>query len=706
MPDRHGPLRIEDFVAQTDGVSLDDLPASARSRLNAELADLTGGTDGPGGIDRRDTDGILVSEDLGGRTGFTSVTDALAGENRRNAGGEPASPPAADATVLVEPGTYDDGPVTVTTPGLTLLAREGPAETTLGSQVIVEADDATVAGFTVSPPDPGDAEGADEAVRVDGGVAGVTVVDNVVEGFARNAGTEFTGVDGINLFGGDGEDPVANATVRNNVVRRLQNTGADGTEFPGGAAGISVQGNVRNPTVADNTVEQIGQAVTNYGFGIVVRGTGNTDQTPTGVTIRNNTVDSVLSDPDSPTVGVGIGLEAGEAADVTFTGNSISNAEFPLEDKTATVDLDAFVDDNTLDRGALLEEGDFEGVPGDAPTRNVVSGSVQSALRFAPAGSTVTVLPGTYDDESTFGGRNGLRIGSQDAGTDPASAPLRNVTVVGRERPTIDGWVQILDPGVTFEGFELTGEVFGYGLAAFEPGVTVRDVTVSGATNGLFVRSARDVLVEDCTVENYSFYGALVSGRGGSGGTTPTIRDTTVDGTSGGGAVGIGIVGTDAELRDDEITGNEFEGENGAGIGVFGGASATVRENTVANNDDGIFVADARVGPVTVTSNDVVDNRVGVANESERPVDATGNWWGDDGGPPGTNAEPNEGPVDSDPWSTAAGPDWNAAGSDTGTGTGSGAGARTFGVASTEASARGASDWSGPTPPADPDRSD
>jgi nitrous oxidase accessory protein NosD len=703
MPDRHGPLRIEDFVAQTDGVTLDDLPASARTRLNAELADLTGGTDGPGGIDRRDTDGILVSEDLGGRTGFTSVADALAGENRQNAEGESASPPAAGATVLVEPGTYDDGPVTVTTPGLTLLAREGPAETTLGSQVIVEADDTAVAGFTVSPPDPGDAQGADEAIRVDGGAAGVTVVDNVVEGFARNTGTDFTGVDGINLFGGDGEDPVENVTVRNNVVRRLQNTGADGTEFPGGAAGISVQGNVRSPTVADNTVEQIGQEVTNYGFGIVVRGTGNTDQTPTGVTIRNNTVDSVLSDPDSPTVGVGIGLEAGEAADVTFTGNSISNAEFPLEDKTATVDLDAFVDDNTLDRGALLEEGDFEGVPGDAPTRNVVSGSVQSALRFAPAGSTVTVLPGTYDDESTFGERNGLRIGSQAAGTDPASAPRRNVTVVGRGRPTIDGWVQILDPGVTFEGFEVTGEVFGYGLAAFEPGVTVRDVTVSGATNGLFVPSASDVLVEDCAIENYSFYGAIISGRGEFGGGPPTVRDTTVDGTSGGGAVGIGVVETAAALEGNEITGNEFEGENGAGIGVFGGASATIQENTVANNDDGIFVAGgALASSVTATSNDIVNNRVGVANESERSVSATGNWWGDADGPPGTNAESNEGPVESDPWSTAAGPDWNAAGS----GTGSGAGARTFGVASTEASTRGASDWSGPTPPEDPDRSD
>jgi len=102
-----GPLRIEDFVAQTDGVTLDDLPASAQSRLNAELADLTGGADGSGGLTRRDTDGILVSEDLDGREGFETIADALAGQNLQNASEQTASPPDSGAAILVEPGTYD-----------------------------------------------------------------------------------------------------------------------------------------------------------------------------------------------------------------------------------------------------------------------------------------------------------------------------------------------------------------------------------------------------------------------------------------------------------------------------------------------------------------------------------------------------------------------------------------------------------------------
>ncbi|MDB2283234.1 right-handed parallel beta-helix repeat-containing protein [Halorubrum ezzemoulense] len=699
---QNGPLRIEDFVAQTDGVNLSDLPPAAQERLNDKLADLTGGSDGSG-ISQRDTDGILVSKNLDGREGFETIADALAGQNLQNAGDQTGSPPDSDAAILVEPGTYDDGPLQIETTGLTLLSREGPGETTVESRVTVSADDVTVAGLSVSPPDPGDAQGADEAIRVDSSADDVTITDNVVEDFARNTGTEFTGVDGINIFGGDGTDAVENVTVRGNIIRQLQNTGNEETDYPGGAAGISLQGNVRNPTVENNTIEQIGEEVTNFGFGIVVRGTGNNDQTPTEVTIENNDIDSVLSDPDSATVGVGIGigLKPGGASDVTFAGNDISNTEFLFEDKTATVDLGSFVEDNTVDRGALVEDGDFEGVPGGAPERNVISDSIQFALNFATTGSTVEVVPGTYDDEKTFNGVNGLQIGSQDAGTDPESAPLADISIVGiNGRPNIPGWVQILDPGVTFEGFEVTDEVNGYGLAAFEPDVTVRDVTISDVTNGLFVPSAADVLIENCTVENYSFYGAVVSGRGSFGGATPTISNTIFNGASGGGAVGVGVVETEATLQGNEITGNEFEGEDGAGVGMFSGAAATVQENVIANNDDGIFVAGgASASDVAATSNDIVDNRVGVANETATAVNANGNWWGDQGGPSGTNEEPNQGPVTADSWSTQSGPDWNTNGGSTS------AGATGFSIASTETT-RTAESWGGPMPPAEPDRAE
>jgi len=679
-------LKLVDFVAKNDNVELGDFSEQTQERINDALANLTdtgeGPSPGPGGAGN-----VIVSKDRDtAETGiFGSIQAALTAiKNDEEISGD---------EVFVEPGTYQEN-ISINVSDLTLRAT-GPDETLIDGRVEAVADGVRFEGFTVSPPDPGDTQGADEAIRVDGGANGVTIADNVVEDFARNTGTNFTGIDGINLFGGDsdGAEPIESATVRNNVVRRLQNTGGPEAEFPGGAAGISVQGDVVNPTIEDNSVENIGQEATNFAFGIVVRGTGNNDQTPTGVTIENNDVDSVLSDPESPTVGVGIGLEASGAEAVTFTGNDISNTEFLLEDKTATIDLNGFVNDNTIDRGALLEDGDFEGVPGDAPTRNVIFDSIQSALRFANPESTIEVVAGTYDDEKTFDGANGVQIGSQDAGDDPASAPLADVSVIGIDgRPTIDGWVQILDPGITFEGFEVTGEVFGYGLAAFEPDVTVRDVTVSGVTNGLFVPSASNVIVENSTVENYSFYGAIVSGRNEFGGARPTVRDTTFDGASGDGAVGIGVLQTDAEITSNTTTGNVSD-DDGAGIAHFSGAEVTITENTIADNDDGVFLEGPDAGTVEITSNDIVNNRVGIANEDGEEVTATGNWWGDSNGPgAGTNdVAGTQGAVNAEPWSTNTGPDWNMAGSSSD-------------MSSLSVTTVGSDDnWDGPMPPSDPD---
>lgn len=139
---------------------------------------------------------------------------------------------------------------------------------------------------------------------------------------------------------------------------------------------------------------------------------------------------------------------------------------------------------------------------------------------------------------------------------------------------------------------------------------------------------------------------------------------------------------------------------DGAGIAHFSGANAAIQENTVENNDDGVFLAGPDAGTVTATRNDIVNNRVGVANEASSgsaQVDATRNWWGSADGP-GAGASTNEtgtqGPVDSDPWSTAPGPNWN--------GDGTSAGISLFSVG-----ARGGeSNWEGPKPPEGPDRAD
>ncbi|WP_054583152.1 right-handed parallel beta-helix repeat-containing protein [Halolamina pelagica] len=609
-------------------------------------------------------------------------------------------------TVFVEPGTYEEN-VEVNKSGLTLRTTE-QRQATIKGRVVASSDGTTLDGFTVSPPAAGSTSES-EAIRVSGSADDVNVRNNLVDGFERDDPEGgFYGVDGINIFGGSADDSVSNVVVTNNEVRSLRN--AD----QGGVAGVSVQGNVDGATITGNTLSGIGEGVTSYGFGVTVRGTGNHDEDPADVTVRKNGIGPIESD-DGPYLGVGLGVET-DGSNLAFEGNTITDAELGVEVKAAagattfsgnTFDgSDIHLADVTGNVGLsdVLDNNDFgEAAATDAvkpnslrpesatPYQQAILPTISSALDVSATGARIDVAPGTYGADA-YGEKPGLQIGSQDAGTDPASAPLADVSIVGRGTPTIDGWVQILDPGVTFEGFEVTGEVFGYGLAAFEPDVTIRDVTVSDVTNGVFVPSAENVVMENLAVENYSFYGAIVSGRNEFGGATPTVRGSTFDGASGSGAVGIGVVGTDAEIRGNSITGNEFEDEGGSGVAHFSGAEVEIKENTIEDNDDGVFLAGTDANTVTVTKNDIVGNVVGVANEGSGEVEATGNWWGSEAGPgEGSNTTGTEGSVDADPWSTAPGPDWNTNGTP-------GFTASSFGT--------GESDESGgeaPTPPENPD---
>jgi hypothetical protein len=376
-----------------------------------------------------------------------------------------ASPNISDAIAAAAEGdlvqatsdTYDEA-VNVNVPGLRL---EGPnagvsgdasrgSEAEVTQPVTVSADGVTVDGFSVSPPGPGDDKQNSEAILVSDNADNVTVENNIVEDFARSTGSEFFGVGGIVLFGGDSADAVENPTVQDNLVRRLKNTASGG----GGAAGISVQGNVVDATVEQNTVENIGQEETNFGFGIVVRGTGNHKVDPTGVTVRDNQVSTVQSDPKEDTVGVGIGLEAGDSSDVTFEDNDVSNVEFLLEDKTATVNLSSFANVNTLDRGALLENADFSGEPGGAPTRNVIFDSIGAAATEnsrVSDGDTIELVAGTYNEAVDITNNNLTLAAVSDAVTQPENRPTIETDASVDKRA-----VKVDATGETLDGLDIT----------------------------------------------------------------------------------------------------------------------------------------------------------------------------------------------------------------------------------------------------------
>jgi len=264
-------------------------------------------------------------------------------------------------TICVESGTFTED-VDVDVEDLTL---EGPnagtagdgsraAEATVEGQVILSADGTTLDGFAVSPPPATDTY-TSEAVRVSNTPDDVTVENTVVSDFERDdPGGGWYGVDGINVFGGEADDSVTDATVRQNKVHSLRN------EDKGGAAGISIQGNVDGATVEDNVVTSIGEEVTAYGFAVVIRGTGNHVKVPHDVDVVGNDLNTVQSDPNSPYDGVGFEVEAEGGTGYLVTENQIEDNNLGIEVKVAADETE--VDFNDIEgnsrRGALNKDSE------------------------------------------------------------------------------------------------------------------------------------------------------------------------------------------------------------------------------------------------------------------------------------------------------------------------------------------------------------
>jgi nitrous oxidase accessory protein NosD len=257
-------------------------------------------------------------------------------------------------TVCVEAGTYAED-VTVDVDDLTL---EGPnagtagdgtrgTEATVEGQVILTADGTALDGFDVSPP-PAEGTQESEAVRISNTPDDVTVENTVVRDFERDhPDGGFYGVDGINVFGGDAGEAIQDPTVRANRVRNLRNEDRFDFGITAGAAGISVQGNVEGAVVEDNVVTDIAEEVTSYGFGVVIRGTGNHDEVPADVDVTGNVLENVLSESETDLDGVGFEVEA-DGTDYEATENTIENNDLGVEVKVAAdetvVDFNDIVD--------------------------------------------------------------------------------------------------------------------------------------------------------------------------------------------------------------------------------------------------------------------------------------------------------------------------------------------------------------------------
>jgi len=382
-------------------------------------------------------------------------------------------------TVEVVSGTYGEN-VSVDTVGVTLAGpNDGTpghddsrtAEATIKGRVELSADNITLDGFDISPANATKSTNS-EAILISGTADDVTVKNNIVRDFNRNSSESpdsgYWGPDGINVFASDSDDPIEDVQIHHNYVHSIQNS-----EFAG-STGISVQGNVNGATVSQNVVENIGLQNTDYAFGVTVR--SGSSSSPTDVSVLKNNISGVLSDPASDTVGVGIGLESGSASNVDFNENEISNTELLLEDKTATVDLNAFTENNTLDRGALVRDAVFNG----KEARNVIFNSIDTAVKVAKTDDLVNVEPGTYEESVTID-TQGITLEGPNPGT-PGDENRLSAEAV------IEQGVVISADGVTLDGFEVTNNG-GNGIKVTNASSNVvitnnRVVNIAGGTAG------------------------------------------------------------------------------------------------------------------------------------------------------------------------------------------------------------------------------
>ena len=262
---------------------------------------------------------------------------------------------AEDSSIEVVEGTYEENlDVTVTNlelsgPNVEIHGDDDRADpATIEGVVNLSADGIVIDGFDVSTP-PADENQESEAILVSNTPDDVIVRNNVVTGFEDDEDlVEWTGVEGINAFGGDSEEALTRVHIVDNRIDTIANT-----DNSAGPAGISIQGNVVDAVVRENVVRDIGLEQSNWAHGITIRETVNHDVVPENVNITGNDIANVRPDPDSDLDGVGVGVEA-DGSDYVVTENTISGNTLGLEIKEA--------DDETVVTQNNIVDNDVMGV--------------------------------------------------------------------------------------------------------------------------------------------------------------------------------------------------------------------------------------------------------------------------------------------------------------------------------------------------------
>lgn len=438
-------LELEDFIAETDGVELEDFPPKSQNRIDDALADLTDGEGGPENEPENPPDSVVVSKDPE-EDDFTTINGAIDAEDTESGD-----------VIFVKPGTYEED-ILLGKDDVSLVGAEGiPTIKSTGEGYQEDGDPVAPLEIVGSGVDVENVaveavedEGFGYGIQVSGvsGASDVTLKNVTVHGSSGfNTGEFGTGVrvrgapntvlEGVEVNGGSDVDygirvqesgtEVVGCTVNNcnraidvqsgdqlvkdNTVNGITedspggfykdpfDDGLEDDTFPSGKGiRVSTTPSGSNNTVENNEINDCAPGIEAFGSNSTLGG-NDINGCSTGITVANGASNYTIEDNDvSGGDGRGISVFSGSTDAHTIQGNTVSDHEAGIVLSGA--------DNNTLS-GNEFTGNTFNGIwlnnGAGSATGNTIENNTVSNNGFASAGPYPGIYLGSAEDTTISG---------------------------------------------------------------------------------------------------------------------------------------------------------------------------------------------------------------------------------------------------------------------------------------------------------------
>mgnify|MGYP000131450759 CR=1 FL=1 len=520
-----------------------------------------------------------------------------------------------NATILVDPGIYNEGQLTISVKGLRLQSSGGAERTKILGSIDIQAKGVLLQGFDIN------ANGFDDAVVVEN--IQVHLVGNKLHD-AKHEGILVEGSSDDVLISGN--EPFNNGRIGIRVLGNSRNAQIEKNKVrSNGTSGISIEENSDGFLITDNTISL------NQGEGISISGSDNgqiaknqlTGNGLEGIELQVANGNTIVDNTVSSSSLYGISLVASDNNEVR--GNQVSSngaggialREGDQAAQRNTVESNQILGNIKAGASGVLLEGD---VTGSIVLNNTLSNNsfgirfTQSTAKHSPSNNTLVSNEISDSDQDGISveasaGQNVFRsnkINSNNGVGLYISAGQGNDEVAGNSLES-NGDQGILiegSPRNTVHDNTLTANG-GQGIALMsgaDATSVIKNTITSGEQEGVFLSGVNDVVVLGNTIQNNqqdAIFGQKVG----------TLR-----------------------LEDNTLSGNL---ERGIALSTCS-VRVDIDTNTVSGNaEGGIALNDCNV--VDLQNNDITDNVIfGLSTSGQvDQIQAQRNWWGDPRGPAG-----------------------------------------------------------------------